>query len=207
MAEGPKLPGRRLERLAGFRTWGVGLGLVGVGISCVLWALDALDTEMPDWVLIGVLIFGIVLVLLGIGLPTYATYAGRHRLEELPESQLAYECRETVKEIERFLEVESATDPSRTPHWHGVPDNASEGEKRRAIERHTQALLDHSGRMMRSFDSQFGVRVLWLYDELARRGLTVGMDRLEFEHPTNPLGIRRIMQQLGTACERLRQGT
>jgi hypothetical protein len=57
--------------------------------------------------------------------------------------------------------------------------------------------------VMARYDSQLSAEALALYDEFARRGLVGIIDRIEFEYPSNPLGVRRVAQHLGSWARRL----
>jgi hypothetical protein len=119
----------------------------------------------------------------------------------LDVSDLQAACAGLAREIFNYLDDRGKDDPKRVPHWHGISPDADPAEKLRAFNEHTARSIAHDRDTLSGYDSRFLGRALALYDEIDHRGWFESPDRvrIEFQHPTNEIGVRRVASQLAKA--------
>ena len=101
-------------------------------------------------------------------------------------NRLSEECTNISAEILRFLGERTPVPAAMmgTDNWQ---------------QEYLQAISD----MMSDFDSQFGVKVVRLHDELKETGFEDTRLERSYDHPTNTFGIRDIAFSLGVLGERI----
>lgn len=148
-------------------------------------------------ILVGVWVLGIAVV------PRQAASPGEsdNSHDSAALERLRAEAKALAAQIREFLGDRIRDDPSRTPHWFGLPKNASEERRHRAFEESSRVSSDYSSETMSRFDARYKDQALRLFDDAAQRGLVETHERHLFQYPTNRLGIEEVASILGVIGE------
>lgn len=113
------------------------------------------------------------------------------------DEKLLARAKQLLEELADFLTVHEETEPARTRRDSTVDRSA-------AFAAYAEASSRHGRSLQTEYAARFSGRVLAMVDAFASRGITTtesNMDR--FELPTNPIGVRDVMTELGRMAETL----
>jgi hypothetical protein len=108
------------------------------------------------------------------------------------DGDLRHLAERTSADLFEFLQDRASSEPS----YPDFGEAKAWADKQRDLYRHSQETMTR-------YDRKFGAQVLRAFDGFAEREMVDSLDRHQFEHPTNPLGIREVAQQLGVLAGRL----
>jgi len=154
-------------------------------------ALEDIDMPTVPWVIIIALAILVVLMLQG------ALLSGR-----AGNRAVAREARRLSEEILTFAVQRRREDPSvGTPIYFLEKD---EEKKKQLFYEDVNQSSAYSRETMAQYISQFLSRVIWLREELAKRGVSDKQFDSFYQHPTNILGVESVGMRLGAMAHKLR---
>jgi hypothetical protein len=143
-----------------------------------------------DWFVVGAVFVIIGLLMAAIGLYLH------FRKKSAPAAGLAGRAHALSRELYDFLAERRRDDPTLKLHLRS--SSVSEEERHQRWIESTVSTMEFYTETMNRYGQRFEARALAIFDAAAKAGLADPRKRVEFEHPTNPLGIQRIAQRLGT---------
>ena len=141
-------------------------------------------------------------VIVGLAIVAALMLGGVLLSARLSTRALVREATRVAGEILAFLAERKSGDPAFAMFDYKPEEN--EETTRRRWQEHTNRIVAYLQDTMAEYTRRFSSQVLWLRDELAKRGVIDEEFELFYQHPTNPIGVGIVATRLGAMARRLR---
>lgn len=129
-------------------------------------------------------------------------------VERVTDSKLRTEALDLVAQIREFLSQRDEEDRLSDVEWQQMMSATTEEETRELSHRFSENLIQRSRKFIREYETRFKVDAIILRDELLSRLPQHRTDNRRrgvfYEHPTNPLGVGEVVDDLEFLAKSLR---